>query len=226
MTGKLFLALGDDYEFDPKRAKAVVEFLQLDENPITVSTVTLTRSGIPGNSGTVAVTGGPASTALQGAFWVIADWAGGVINQFVGWSAPSGATATQIGDAIAAALGGIEGILATNTAGSVAVSLQGAGTINALRMYMEEGGSGIAGGGGIPTPIPEPIVDGPNSSPHGEDYWLQRDALNDWYIWWDIDADPEPDIKQPLGAFLNNSSVNLQYRADVQTRAGELGWVA
>ncbi len=215
--------MGEDYAYDIRRWKAVTEFLLMDNNPISVSGITLTRSGIPGNSGTVAVTGGPTSTAVQGAFWVVADWAGGQINETVGWSVPSGSTATEVAAAIAAALGSIDGILATPTAGNVDVSLQGAGSIIALRMYMGEG-AGSAGGGGAPVPIPEPIVDGPNTSPHGADYWLQRDASQNWFIWWDIDVDPDPDVRQPLETFLANDAVDPNYRADVQARAEALGW--
>lgn len=67
-------------------------------------------------------------------------------------------------------------------------------------------------------------VDGPNLSSNGQDYWLQRDGTDKWWIWFDIDAEPDPDVRQLLNTLLSNTSVNINYRADVRGRAEELGW--
>ncbi len=78
------------------------------------------------------------------------------------------------------------------------------------------------GGGGGGNSVP--FVDGPNSSNYGADYWLQRDANQNWFWWVNIDTDPGPDIKRPLPEFLADQAITQAYRNDVRARAQELGY--
>ncbi len=83
----------------------------------------------------------------------------------------------------------------------------------------------------VVTPLPGPgdsfppgSVDGPNQTTNGAPYWLQRDMQDRWYIWWDVDTDPGPDIKKRLARFLADESIEQAYRDDVLARASELGY--
>ena len=77
------------------------------------------------------------------------------------------------------------------------------------------------GAGGGATDIDFP--DGPNSSAHGQPFWIDNDATG-WYVAFDIDAVPDPDIRQLLEPFLQDAGVLAAYRADVRRRAIALGW--
>ena len=70
-----------------------------------------------------------------------------------------------------------------------------------------------------PTPV------GPYASVHGSPYWL-RTNINTGrvQVGWNIDSDPEADIWRVLTGFLNDSSIVIDYRADVRQKALDLGW--
>ena len=73
-------------------------------------------------------------------------------------------------------------------------------------------------------PFPPGSVDGPNSSPHGQDFWIQRDMQDVWYVWWDVDSEFGPDVKKLLSMALADEGLDADYRADIAARAAELGY--
>lgn len=77
---------------------------------------------------------------------------------------------------------------------------------------------------GIIDPFPPGSVDGPNSAASGDPFWIQRDMNDDWYVWWDVDTDPGPDIKKSIPVFLSDSEVSQDYKDEVDARARALGY--
>ena len=91
--------------------------------------------------------------------------------------------------------------------------------IRAARATAEAAAGAAPGGISSPTPI------GPYSSTEGAPYWFRTNPnTGKVQVGWDIDSDPDPDIWRRLTAFLNDGSVDLQYRLDVETQAYAQGW--
>ena len=75
-----------------------------------------------------------------------------------------------------------------------------------------------------PDPFPPGSVDGPNPSDHGVPFFIQRDINSDWFAWYDIDENPDPDIRVPLADALEDEALSQAYRADIARRAADLGY--
>ena len=144
-------------------------------------------------------------------------------------TAASGSTATQVGDLIAAdfnarSWAGWTG--ATNALGAVTFTPQAAGTAQGWVLY--KNAVGVAGGAVVDPidPLPPSGVDGPNSSPHGVDFWISRSGGQGslWYYWIDVDSAPGPDTKRLMPEFLADDTIDQAYRADVGARARDLGY--
>ena len=80
-------------------------------------------------------------------------------------------------------------------------------------------------GGGINT-LPPNGVDGPNNSTFGAPFWIARSGGQGlrWFVAWNVDNDPEPDVRQRLTQFLADDDIDQNYRNDVEMRARALGW--
>jgi hypothetical protein len=121
----------------------------------------------------------------------------------------SGATAAQVAAAVETAFE------AKGWAGWT-----GATVATATITFNSTTAAGGGGGGGNPAGI----VTGPHNSPHGQQFWVQKDASGKWWYWIDIDSDPDPDVRTALRAFLDNTSVNYDYRVGVHAQAQAMGY--
>ena len=79
-----------------------------------------------------------------------------------------------------------------------------------------------ASGGTIPPIVAPPDgVYGPYTS-GTTIYWIQREN-GICYVWFDVDADPDPDVRQPVADFLADTNNDVLLRQDVQAKAEALG---
>ena len=89
-----------------------------------------------------------------------------------------------------------------------------------IRRAREVAEGTVAGGGGQPVPPPDQVY-GPYTS-GTTTYWIQREN-GICYVWFDVDADPDPDVRQPVADFLADTNNDVLLRQDVQAKAEALG---
>ena len=69
----------------------------------------------------------------------------------------------------------------------------------------------------------EPGIYGPFEY-DGEPYWFQVTDEGLWFVWFDIDSDPDPDIRILLSVFLADPAIDDDLKDAVRHEAEELGW--
>jgi hypothetical protein len=77
-------------------------------------------------------------------------------------------------------------------------------------------GAGGGGGGGGGDSVNGPYTVGTTT------YWIQKQG-GVCYVWFDVDADPDPDVRQPVDEFLADENNDILIRNAVQNRAQQLG---
>jgi hypothetical protein len=203
MTGKLFLADGDNYGFYPRRAKAVAEVIDY----VRKNGVRISGDAVPDEVGAESmieleiVTGSTRS---------------------VEYVPTSTTTKTACLDELA-------NLIANDPEIAYAARLEGDVAVVPVR--------GVTVTGGTISYTAPPPPDGQTddilkpgesseklSSSYGADFWIKRNKRGNWQVWFNVDGDPEADVKLGLVKFLADRAVDPDYRADVRTAARFLGW--
>ena len=202
MTGKLFLADGENYGFYPRRARAVAEVADyVRKNGLRVLGTAVPEIVNIGDTVTLAYTGtAPKSFEKVPAIAMTkADVLEDLAVQAIG----------EDDVAFAATLEGDIGLVPVQ-----GVSLS-AGSITYVPAVPAVDATGALGAG---------ETSGPYSSNDGFDFWIQRSQNGRWFVAWDIDSDPGADLKIGLRSFLAGAQGFLPYQVDVRLRAEALGW--
>lgn len=89
-----------------------------------------------------------------------------------------------------------------------------------IRRAREVAEGGAAGG------AQQAFVRGPYVNPDqpAVPFFIQRTVAAEWFVWFDIDADPDPDIKRDLRQFLADAGVTPSLRSAVEVKARRNGW--
>lgn len=221
MVGKLFLDLGEDYAFDIRRARQVAEGIAPlpGDKVVTFGGITLAIDGLPANSFTLTVTG-TVTAAAAGTFRVTWDNFGTIVDETANFSWPSaGQTADDIAAIVAAAIDSDTSLVVTGPVGGViTLARPNAGVVADAVLTLGPGQ------GQVQDPLQPGDESDKQASPHGADYWLRVRPNGRWQVGWNIDSDPDADVWQRLANFVNDGSVDPDYRADVRAYAMQRGW--
>ena len=199
MTGKLFLADGENYGFYPRRARAVAEVADyVRKNGLRVLGTAVPEIVNIGDTVTLAYTG----TAPK---------------SFEKVPAIALSKADVLEDLAVQAIGEDDVAFAARLEGDIGlVPVQGVSLSAGSITYVPAPATAAALGAGE--------TSGPYSSTEGFDFWIQRSQNGRWFVAWDIDSDPGADLKIGLRSFLAGAQGFLPYQVDVRLRAEALGW--
>ena len=208
MTGKLDIGRGTDYGFYPRLAKHHAESLAHHGG-----------TPHPGHEGAVLVDGTVVpETGTNGVLWKMTFKTGGMDQ----------ATGAVDGNASRADV--LHGLV-KETDQLVSNGLLGPVNTDGTNIYMKPGVLGaitdaviVDASGTNPSPPPdEDGTWGPYTSAYGADWWNKRED-GDWFVCWDIDSDPDPDVCKQAEQVLMNEDLSLAYRNDISDSLVLDGW--